>query len=72
MKIILNENEKDIVNRFFNTNKYNKIDELIIDLPMSTVTDFLVGLANYKNNIYGKARYKIKIKSHKLYIGEGE
>lgn len=72
MEIILNENEKDWVNRYFNTNKHNKIDELIVDLPTSTILGFLLMLANYKSRIYGEARYKVKIKSHKLYIGKEE
>ena len=70
MKIILNENEKDIVNRFYATNKHNKIDELIVDLPIFTILNFLIMLVDYRKNIYGETRYKIKIKSHKLYIGK--
>lgn len=68
MKIILNEEEKDIINRFYNTNKHNKIDEFIVDLPISTFVYFLNGLFNYENKLYGTTQYKAKIKSHKLYI----
>lgn len=70
MKIILNEEEKDFVNRFYMTNKHNKIDELIVDLPISTIIFFINELYNHNKNLYGKTRYKAKIKSHKLYIGK--